>query len=91
MEEARRELESFIDEGLRRARERGYSNTGFIGMRNAHGTIGAITRLVTSGEIKSGLRRMVELELEDWTIDAAVGKFPECFPEKVQEAAPMEA
>ena len=85
--EASRELEAFIDEGNRRAAERGYRPAAFMEMRARYGTIEAITRLVTNGEIKSGLRRMVELGLADWTIDAAVAKFPTCFPPDIQEAA----
>ena len=87
MQETHPALEAFIDEGLRLARKRGYPNTGFVQMRGRYGTIGAITRLVTSGEIKKGLVRMIELGLADWTIDAAVEKFPECFREDVREAA----
>ena len=87
MQEASQELEAFIEEGHRRAVERGYPNIGFMQMRARYGTIEAITRLVTSGEIKSGLRRMIELGLAEWTIDAAVAKFPERFPEDVQAAA----
>ena len=51
------------------------------------GSVGAITRLVTSGEVKSGLRRMFELGLEDRCIDAADGMFPQCFPADVSRAA----
>ena len=87
MQETCPELEAFIEEAHRRAMERGYRATGFMQMRARYGTICAITRLVKSGEIKSGLRRMIELDPADWTIDAAVAKFPTCFPEDVQVAA----
>ena len=87
VQEASQELEAFIEEGHRRAVERGYRNTGFMQMHARYGTIEAITRLVKSGEIKSGLRRMIELGLAEWTIDAAVAKFPEHFPADVQAAA----
>ena len=87
VQEACRELEAFIDDGNRRAKELGYRPTAFMDMRTQYGTVGAITRLVTSGEIKSGLRRMIQLGVADWTIDAAVAKFPSCFPLDVQEAA----
>ncbi len=82
-----RELDAFVDESIRLCRERGYIASGFMGMRDRYGTVGAITRLVTSGEVKSGLRRMFELGLEDRCIDAAVGMFPLCFPENVRRAA----
>ena len=87
MQEASQELEAFIEEGHRRAVARGYPNTGFMQMRARYGTIEAITRLVKRGEIKSGLRRMIELDLADWTIDAAVANFPKCFPPEVRAAA----
>ena len=88
MPEAPRELEAFIDEGLRLARARGFPNAGFVQMRRRYGTMEAITRLVTSGEIKGGLVRMIELDLADWTIDAAVvGRFREYFPAAVREGA----
>ena len=88
MPEAPRELEAFIDEGLRLARERGFPNIGFVQMRHRYGTMEAVTRLVTTGEVKSGLVRMIELGLKDWTIDFAVAeKFSEHFPPPVQEAA----
>ena len=87
MQEPSRELEAFIEEGHRRAVARGYRNTAFMQMRERYGTIEAITRLVKSGEVKSGLRRMIELGLAEWTIDAGVANFPEHFPEDVQAAA----
>ena len=88
MPEAPRELEAFIDEGLRLARERGFPNIGFVQMRHRYGTMEAIRRLVTSGEVKSGLVRMIELGLEDWTIDFAVAEtFSEYFSADVREAA----
>ena len=88
MPEAPRELEAFIDEGLRLARERGFANIGFVQMRHRYGTLEAITRLVTSGEVKSGLVRMIELGLTDWTIDFAVAEtFSGYFPAHVVEAA----
>ena len=79
--------EAFVYVGIRLARERGYPNAGFIQARNRYGTIEAITRPGTSGEIKRGLVRMVAIGLADWTTDAAVGRFPECFRADVREAA----
>ena len=88
MPEAPRELEAFIDEGLRLARDRGFPNIGFVQMRHRYGTMETIRRLVTSGEVKSGLVRMIELGLEDWTIDFAVTEtFSKYFPAHIREAA----
>ena len=80
-------LEAFIDELIRLSAKSGYHPTVFIGMRARHGTVPAISRLVTSGEIQSGFRRLQQLGLLDWTIEAAVTKFPDEFSREVQEAA----
>ena len=45
-------------------------------MRRQHGTIEAIERLVQSGDIQSGFKRLQQLNLLEWTIEAAVTKFP---------------
>ncbi len=81
------ELELFIDETIRLSRQRGYHPTTFIGMRQRHGTIDAVSRLVTSGDIQSGFRRLVELGLVNWTVEMAVTKFPDEFSRPVREAA----
>lgn len=47
----------------------------------------AISRLVVSGDIQSGFKRLQQLELLDWTIEAAVTKFPDEFSYEVREAA----
>ncbi len=80
-------LESFIDETIRLSREHGYHPTTFITMRQRHGTIGAISRLVVSGDIQSGFRRLNELGLLDWTIETAVTKFPDEFSRDVRQSA----
>jgi hypothetical protein len=53
-------LEAFIDETIRRAKEHGYNPTVFQGMRHQHGTLDAIERLVQSGDIQSGFKRLKE-------------------------------
>ena len=87
MREASPELESFIDETIKLGAAKGYHPTSFIGMRQRHKTINAISRLVTSGDIQSGLKRLVDLGLKDWTIEKAVAKFPGEFSREVREAA----
>jgi hypothetical protein len=72
-------LEAFIDETVKLAKARGYNPTIFIAMRRQHGTIGAIERLVLSGDIQSGFKRLRQLNLINWTIEAAVTKFPDEF------------
>ena len=81
------ELERFIDESVKRSIAKGYSPTAFVGMRQRHGTKEAIKRLVVSGDIQSGFRRMKQLGILDWSIEAAVLKFPEEFDKGLREAA----
>jgi hypothetical protein len=81
-------LEAFIDEGIRLCRENDYPPKVFERMRRRHRTIGAITRLVVSGgEPQSGFKRMNDLGLLDWTIEAAVVRFPDEFSKAVREVA----
>lgn len=72
-------LEDFIDETIQRSQANGYHPTVFIGMRERHGTVVAIKRLVQSGDIQSGFRRLSELGLVEWTIESAILKFPDEF------------
>jgi hypothetical protein len=65
-------LEAFIDKSIELAKERGYNPTIFIGMRRQHGPLDAIKRLVQSGDIQSGFRRLNQLSLLNWTIESAV-------------------
>lgn len=79
MTEASPALEAFIDETIRRAAEKGYHPTVFIGMRQRHKTIPAISKLVQCGDVQSGFKRLKELGLMEWTIEATVLKFPDEF------------
>jgi hypothetical protein len=81
------ELEKFIDESLRRSSAEGYPAPVFRRMRDDWGTKGAIERLVVSGDIQSGFVRLKELGLIDWSIEAAVLKFPDEFSKAIREAA----
>lgn len=87
MAEASPALEAFVDETIRKSREKGYHPTVFIGMRQQHGTIPAISKLVQSGDIQSGFKRLQGLGLLDWSIEAAVEKFPEEFSRDDKECA----
>ncbi len=69
------ELEQFIDQGIRLGAELGYYPTVFMQMRERWGTVGAMKRLVVSGDIQSGFRRLHTLGLRDWSIEAGVIKF----------------
>jgi hypothetical protein len=80
-------LEAFIDETIKLAKARGYSPTIFVGMRRQYGTIEAIERLVQSGDIQSGFKKLRQLGLLDWTIEAAVIKFSNEFGKHVRDCA----
>lgn len=87
MAEASVALEAFIDETIRLSRLNRYSPTAFLAMRGRHGTISAISRLVESGDIQSGFKRLEQLGLLDWTIESAVMKFPQEFSPITRECA----
>jgi hypothetical protein len=81
------ELERFSDESIKHSIEKRYNPTVFVGMRRQYGTREAIKRLVVNGYLQRSLRRMEQLGILDWSIEAAVLKFPRKFEHGVQEAA----
>lgn len=87
MTEASPELERFIDEGIRLSKAKGYHPNTFISMRARWRTKEAIRRLVSAGDIQTGFRRMIPLGLKDWTLEAAVVRFPQEFDKEEREAA----
>jgi hypothetical protein len=80
-------LEAFVNEGIRLSKERGHNPTIFVSMRHQHGTIDAIERLVQSGDMQSGFKRLKQLDLIDWTIESAVTKFPAEFSHNARQCA----
>ena len=81
------ELESFIDETIRQAASKHYTPTTFMQMRSRWGTAEAMRRLVVSGDIQSGFTRLVDLDLVDYSIEAAVLQFPSYFDKDVIASA----
>ena len=81
------ELESLINELVRLAAAKHYTPTTFLRMRTRWGTKEAIKRLVISGDIQSGFTRLATLGLVDYSIEAAVMKFPGYFDKDVRAAA----
>ncbi len=73
------ELDDFIDEMLGLAGKLGYVPTKFLAMRESLGTQSAIEKLVVTGDIQSGFKRLHSLGLLDYTIEAAVIRFPHIF------------
>lgn len=80
-------LEAFIDEAIKLAKQHGYKPIIFQGMRRQYGTLEAIERLVQSGDVQSGFKRLNQLGLLDWTIESAVTKFPTEFTHNARECA----
>src|SRR5262245_27624452 len=80
-------LEAFIDETIKRAKECGYNPTVFQGMRRQYGTLDAIERLVQSGDLQSGFKRLKQLGLLEWSIESAVVKFSSEFSKNALECA----
>jgi hypothetical protein len=72
-------LEEFVDESISRAQARDYTPNWFIGMWNEDRSHAPIERLVKTAEAKSGYKRMVQIGLKDWTLEAAVVRFPKRF------------
>jgi hypothetical protein len=80
-------LEAFIDKTIELAKARGYVPTIFIGMRRQYGTLEGIERLVQTGDIQSGFKKLAQLGLVDWTIEAGVIKFAEEFSRHAKQCA----
>ena len=80
-------LDEFIEESIRLSKQAGYNPTAFSQMRARHGTVEAIKKLVIAGDIKSGFIRLKELGLLEWSLEAAVLKFPNEFTSEYEEAA----
>jgi hypothetical protein len=76
-------LELFIDESLERSRLKGYQAPVFRRMRFEHGTQEAIRRLAEADVLQSGLRELAKLDLLDWSVEAAVLRFPDRFPNRL--------
>lgn len=81
------QLEAFIDETIAVSARKAYHPTTFIGMRARYGTVEAISRLVISGDVQSGFTKLKKLGLIDYTIEAAVMKFPSEFSKQAVECA----
>ncbi|MGI4945607.1 MAG: hypothetical protein ACRYHQ_34430 [Janthinobacterium lividum] len=80
-------LEQFIEEGIKLGIKHGFQPTVFVRMRQDYGLVGAIERLVKTGEPQAGFRRMKEFGLVDWTLEAAVLKYPDRFSKHAKEFA----
>ena len=81
-------LEAWVDESIQRSQAKGYHPSEFIGMRERHGTVRAMERLMQNGQIQSGLVRLNELGMaEDWSVEAGILKFPGRFSQAARDGA----
>jgi hypothetical protein len=81
------DLDAWVDQSIRISAKHDYHLTAFVAMRARHGTVEAIRRLVSQGDIQSGFRRLKELGLKEWTIEQAVLR-PEPWPRRAQRVEP---
>jgi hypothetical protein len=80
-------LEAFIEESIRHWREHHVDNALFMRMREAYGTVGAIKALLHTPGTESELAEFAVSGLYDWSLEAAVIKFPAEFsPADVERA-----
>jgi hypothetical protein len=80
-------IEAFIEESIRHWRAHHVENALFMEMREVHGTVGAIKALLHKAGTASELHEFALSGLYDWSIEAAVIKFPAEFsPADVERA-----
>ncbi|MGC8477137.1 MAG: hypothetical protein ACP5NP_12350 [Acetobacteraceae bacterium] len=80
-------LEVWVEQSIQRSQSK-YHPSEFIRMRDRHGTVKAMERLMRAGQIQSGLVRLKELGMaEDWSVEAGILKFPDRFKEAERAAA----
>jgi hypothetical protein len=80
-------LDEFVDRGIRISVDNGHHPTVFIGLRNKFGTRAAIQKLVESHDFQSGFEWSRKNNLLDWSLEAAVCRFPEHFTKKTRDYA----
>ena len=87
MQKPSKELDTFLNEALRQCVVAGYHPTVFRQMRDRHGTIEAIERLVRSGEIQTGFEKLKALGKLEWSIEQAVINFSHEFTPAARDCA----
>lgn len=80
-------LESFVDESIKRTRNKGRTPVRFMSIREQLGSKKAIEFLVESDDEQSGFVWAVENGLKDWTLEQAVLEFRDHFSSKTQAFA----
>ena len=80
-------LELHIDNVIDVCRRHGYNPASFVRMREYYGTVEAIGRCIADSPAQSGFNRLRELKVLDWSLEAAVLKFPDEFSDDVKKRA----
>jgi hypothetical protein len=70
-------LAAFVDELIRRAAKARILSGRLMKIRAQYGTVEAVSRLVQSGDVQGGFKRLKQLGMLEWMIESAVLKFPE--------------
>jgi hypothetical protein len=83
-----KELNQWAEQAHRECIKLGYHPTIFTRMRHEYGTQGAIKKLLISGNIETGLQRILDMGRPDLSIEyAALKLFPEEFTEAERACA----
>jgi len=83
----REALEDWVNESTRRCLARGFLRGRFHELRTMLGTVPAITQLIGTPLELTPLRRLKAAGLLEWSLEACVLHFPECFDQGVRNAA----
>jgi hypothetical protein len=80
-------LEAWVNEATRRCQAQGFLRGRFNDLRMNLGTVPAITQLMGIPLEQTPLRRLKGAGLLEWSLEACVLHFPECFDRGIREAA----
>lgn len=74
------ELKKWVSDSIRVSMQHGYNPSYFSEMIVRYGPKKAMSRLVSTGKIQSGLPKLKLLGLaSEWSIEAGILKFPDLF------------
>jgi len=80
-------LEDWVNEATRQCLAKGFLRGRFYELRMSLGTVPAIMELIGKPLELTPLRRLKEAGLLEWSLEACVLHFPECFDQRTREAA----
>ena len=80
-------LEDWLNEATRRCMAQGFLRGRFHELRTRVGTVAAINQQMGTPVEQTPLRRLKEAGLLEWSLEAGVLRFPECFDQGIRDAA----